>query len=27
MVALNDSLGYVIVESSGGFELAIPSSP
>jgi mycothiol synthase len=25
MVALNDSLGYVIVESSGGFELAIPA--
>jgi GNAT superfamily N-acetyltransferase len=27
MVALNESLGYVIVESSGGFELTIPSSP
>ena len=27
MVALNDSLGYVIVESSPGYELVIPSSP
>jgi GNAT superfamily N-acetyltransferase len=27
MAALNDSLGYAIVESTGGFELAIPSSP
>jgi mycothiol synthase len=27
MVALNDSLGYVIVESSAGYALVIPSSP
>ena len=27
MVELNTSLGYVIVESTGGYELAIPSSP
>jgi len=27
MVKLNESLGYVIVESWGGYELAIPSSP
>ncbi|MDQ2951851.1 MAG: GNAT family N-acetyltransferase [Chloroflexota bacterium] len=27
MVALNDALGYVIIESIAGYELAIPSSP
>ena len=27
MVALNTSLGYAIVESWGGYELVIPSSP
>jgi GNAT superfamily N-acetyltransferase len=27
MLDLNDELGYVIVDSAGGYELAIPSSP